>query len=351
MEDPTAGARRASSARAWRASPVPSSSAPSTPPAHPRGALRAALAELGARGVAATPRALYAALWTFTDARGRAWPSQETLARVTGRCVRTVRAALGDLERARAIARDVPTLTDRRRRRRTTAYLLLPLVSAPSSRPSDPSKGLPPTNAPPAGEAPAVTGLPSPARAADLHRELVSEAPAEDLPEGPTLEWVEEDLPELVSEAPAVTALPSTAPELRPADGGPPPPATPTGAPEGADASAEDLPELVSEAPVAAPATPSAAPSITGNGRPRTTGNGALQKTPGMNTIPASARPMDTAFRDFPDAPTRARKVRPSPFAAPSPTRTRREPPPPPSAPLAAVLARCVALTRGRAAG
>jgi hypothetical protein len=89
---------------------------------HPRGALRALLIELDVRGLAATPRAVAVALWTHADPCGRCWPSQTTLARLVGRCERTVRAAVKALEAAGVLLRDVPALRERRTRRRTTAY-------------------------------------------------------------------------------------------------------------------------------------------------------------------------------------------------------------------------------------
>lgn len=133
----------------------PASSSHTSPaPTHPRAALRAVLAALGARGVSPTGRAVFTALWTFADPRGRAWPSQETLARLTGRCVRTVRTAVNELARAGAIVRDVPDLAERRRRRRTTAYLLTldgrPLAARPPAAPPGP---------PPAGADPDAPAL------------------------------------------------------------------------------------------------------------------------------------------------------------------------------------------------
>lgn len=89
---------------------------------HPRAALRALLEALDARGLAASPRAVAVALWTHADPCGRCWPSQTTLARLVGRCERTVRDAVKALEAAGVLLRDVPALRERRVRRRTTAY-------------------------------------------------------------------------------------------------------------------------------------------------------------------------------------------------------------------------------------
>lgn len=89
---------------------------------HPRAALRDLLRALDAAGIAATPRAVATALWAHCDPCGRCWPSQTTLARLTGRCERTVRDAVKALEAAGVLLRDVPALRERRVCRRTTAY-------------------------------------------------------------------------------------------------------------------------------------------------------------------------------------------------------------------------------------
>jgi DNA-binding Lrp family transcriptional regulator len=105
-----------SSARAF-ARPAPALTPSKNP--HPRGALRALLT---AAKVSPTARSIAAALWTYCDPFGRCYPSQRTLARLTGRCERTVRASVKELERAGVLLRDVPRLTERRRSRRTTVY-------------------------------------------------------------------------------------------------------------------------------------------------------------------------------------------------------------------------------------
>lgn len=110
--EPTRVRGRVSSAHAF-ARPAPAKNP------HPRGALRALLT---AAKVSPTARSIAAALWTYCDPFGRCYPSQRTLARVTGRCERTVRAAVKELERAGVLRRDVPDLTERRRSRRTTVY-------------------------------------------------------------------------------------------------------------------------------------------------------------------------------------------------------------------------------------
>lgn len=209
-------------------------------PMHPRAALRVALRALGDRGISPTARSVYCALWSFADPRGRAWPAQETLARLTGRCVRTVRTAVGELEKAKVIARDVPTLADRRRCRRTTAYLVLALVltTSPGSARSDAPTPDPTGDAPEATtEAPTASG-----------GDEGQAQPVE--PEAPALAWEVGDL---------VVPL-----DLLGAD---------------------DLPPPVEPRPVA-PRLAAAAAATTGNRRPLTTGNGDRQKTQGVKTPP-----------------------------------------------------------------
>ena len=124
MKDATPALGRVSSARSTSAPP------PSIP-SNKRG-LRDQLQACDAAGLGASPRAVLAALWTFTDESGGAWPSQRRLAALTGLCERTVRTAVQRLERAALVARDVPTLRDRRRVRRTTAYRVRGLAARPA---------------------------------------------------------------------------------------------------------------------------------------------------------------------------------------------------------------------------
>ena len=107
--------------------PTPVGAGASTPVrgAHPRRALRDLFSDLDERGIRATPRAVAAALWSFTNANGGSWPSQRRLARMTGRCERTVRSAVRELEAAGVILRRVPDLRMRRVRHATTVYRLL----------------------------------------------------------------------------------------------------------------------------------------------------------------------------------------------------------------------------------
>jgi len=76
------------------------------------------------------------ALWTYADRHGGCWPSQRTLATLSGRCERTVRSAVQRLEQSGVIVRAVPppsarrwgwtdpTTGGRRYSRRSTVYTL-----------------------------------------------------------------------------------------------------------------------------------------------------------------------------------------------------------------------------------
>lgn len=170
--EPTRVRGRVSSAHAF-ARPAPAKSP------HPRGALRALLT---VAKVSPTARSIAAALWTYCDPFGRCYPSQRTLARVTGRCERTVRASVKELERAGVLRRDVPDLTERRRSRRTTVYRFT--VGAWREQPPPP----PPRREPPPVEA----------------RELVDQVPdLEAADDAPAVEWGELEVLEAV-EAPPV---------------------------------------------------------------------------------------------------------------------------------------------------
>ena len=112
---------------------------------HPRRALRDLFSDLDSRGIHATPRAVAVALWSHANANGGAWPSQRRLARMTGRCVRTVGAAVRELEAAGVIVRQVPELRLRRARHATTLYRLL-VADAPPFVPSVPPLVEPPAD-------------------------------------------------------------------------------------------------------------------------------------------------------------------------------------------------------------
>jgi hypothetical protein len=134
--------------------------------------LRDLFTDLDSRGIHATPRAVATALWSFANANGGAWPSQVRLARMTGRCVRTVRSAVRELEAAGVIVRQVPPLRMRRARHATTVYRLLagdapPFV--PAALPSVPPPPRVPAelvdDAPPASPQLALIPEPPPAPA------------------------------------------------------------------------------------------------------------------------------------------------------------------------------------------
>jgi len=158
--EPTRIRGQLSSARAF-ARPAPASNPSKNP--HPRGALRALFT---AAKVSPTARAVAAALWTFCDPFGRCYPSQRTLARVTGRCERTIRASVKELERAGVLLRDVPRLTERRRSRRTTVYRFT--VGAWREQPPPPPR----REAPPVEVREVVGQVP---RSADLFEEVAVE--------------------------------------------------------------------------------------------------------------------------------------------------------------------------------
>jgi hypothetical protein len=323
---------------------------PSSSPLHPRAALRATLDALGARGIAPTARAIFAALWTHADASGRCWPSQATLARLTGRCERTVRSALHQLERARVIARDVPRLTERRRTRRTTAYLLATL-EAPTSARAEPSPGAPRDasvrrSAPMGTEPPAPPAVDvSPVAARDARSPEAAplarqggdiDAPALDL-EAPTLafEGVEEvDLEEEPLEEQAAPALDLGAP--------PPPPTTPDAErppPEALPVAPARAPSHLHHAPITPHHTASQlgakrapSPATTATPSPATV---AARRPPREKAPPAAAGPWR---RSAPVA--LALVLRPLGEARAAPRSAA-----PPSEPLRAVLARCEAIT------
>lgn len=177
--EPTRVRGRMSSARVC-SRPAPAN--PSKNP-HPRGALRELLT---AAKVSPTARSIAAALWTYCDPFGRCYPSQRTLARVTGRCERTVRASVKELERAGVLLRDVPRLTERRRSRRTTVYRFT--VGAWRAQPPPPPR----REAPPVEPRELVDQV---LRSADL-----------DVIDGPAVEWGEIEVLEGVEAPPVETA-------------------------------------------------------------------------------------------------------------------------------------------------
>jgi hypothetical protein len=317
---------------------------PSSSPLHPRAALRATLDALGARGIAPTARAIFAALWTHADASGRCWPSQATLARLTGRCERTVRTALHQLERARVIARDVPRLTERRRTRRTTAYLLATL-EAPTSARAEPSPGAPRDasvrrSAPMGTEPPAPAVDVSPVAARDARSPEAAPLARQggDI-DAPTLafEGVEEvDLEEEPLEEQAAPALdleapPSPPPTTPDAERPPPTEALPV-APGHAPSHLHHAPITPHHAASQLGAERAPSPATTATPSPATT---ATRRPPREKAPPAAAGPWR---RSAPVA--LALVLRPL-----GETRHAPRSAAPPSEPLRAVLARCEAIT------
>ena len=182
--------------------------------AHPRRALRDLFTDLDSRGIHATPRAVAAALWSFTNANGGSWPSQRRLARMTGRCERTVRSAVRELESAGVIVRQVPELRLRRARHATTVYRLL-AGDAPPFVPSVPP------SVPPSPELVDVTdrlaALVARPIATEAAPELVDVSPVEPPSDAPVLVDVTEAV------APSPPALPGlVAVDQSPADAEPP---------------------------------------------------------------------------------------------------------------------------------
>lgn len=141
----------------------------------PKGELAALLETAAAHGLGASAVAVLAALWSWSNAEGLAWPCVESIARRSGVSRRTAFSALAQLETAGLVVRQVPLLRARRVRRESSTYRLptprdaqpalpfpLPMVkvtSAPSPRP--PRRVAP---RPPAPMAPSVepAGPPTP---------------------------------------------------------------------------------------------------------------------------------------------------------------------------------------------
>ena len=371
---------------------------------HPRGALRALLSELDDRQIHATPRAVAVALWTFTNHKGGSWPSQRRLARMTGRCERTVRSAVKALETAGVIRREVPELRYRRARGATTVYRLLagdapPMTStAPTTPPPSPSPELaaamrslaalvaapppelvflPPVPLDLDGVADDNQGLDlvepldldgDGPRGGDSKRfgvldlvepldldgvaddnqglDLVAHKEPAGTPPTPALDLVAVDVPE-AHEEPAVEPLDLDAPEA------PPSPEEPTVEPLVELAAPEAPPPLVEPAVEPLDLRAADAP-ITGNGcRTRVptyseTSLLARAEAP-RRPSPRAARPprpatYPTAARRSPAAPFRPLRL---PTALPPPEEPRGAPEEPRRSPaLAALLARCVALAR-----
>ena len=347
---------------------------------HPRGALRALLSELDDRQIHATPRAVAVALWTFSNHKGGSWPSQRRLARLTGRCERTVRSAVKVLETAGVIRREVPELRYRRARGATTVYRLLagdapPMTStAPTTPPPSPSPELaaavrslaalvaapppelvflPPVPLDLDNQALDLDGAADDNQALDLVEpldldgtptaddnqalDLVAHKEPAGTPAAPALDLVAVDVSE-AHEEPAVAPLDLDAPALPPLVAA----AAPEAPPSPEEPAEEPLDLRAADAPI--------------------TGNGCRTRVPTSSETSLSAR----AAAPGRPSPRAARSPRPAPYPAPArrspaaPFRPLRLPTalPPPEEPrgapeeprrspaLAALLARCVALAR-----
>ena len=140
----------------------------------PKGELAALLETAAAHGLGASAVAVLAALWSWSNADGLAWPCVESIARRSGVSRRTAFSALAQLETAGLVVRQVPALRARRVRRESNTYRLptprdaqpalpfavpMEVTSAPSPRP--PRRVAP---RPPAPMAPSVepAGPPTP---------------------------------------------------------------------------------------------------------------------------------------------------------------------------------------------
>ena len=347
---------------------------------HPRRALRDLFSDLDARGIRGTGRAVAAALWAHTNAAGGSWPSQRRLAKMTGRCVRTVGAAVRELEAAGVIARQVPELRLRRARHATTLYRLL-VADAPPFVPSvPPSVPLSPELVDVTDRLAALV-----ARGIDTEAapELVDVSPVEPPADAPELV----DVTEAVAPSPpALPGLVAVAVDQSPADPEPPsveflsgllvavdldgvpelveavrPGAHPIETSTGAGFAVEDSAELPSAdldgvPPCEPPDDGTEAAPFTGNGcRKRETSNTPTAELRAHATT--AAAPVDRPPRRRPPPPPTPRRGCPvRAFVVPPAVSTLSTPTagvagaparsPPPA--LAAAAARCAALTRRR---
>lgn len=348
--------------------------------AHPRGALRALFSDLDARGIRGTGRAVAVALWSHANVNGGCWPSQRRLARMTGRCVRTVRSAVRELESAGVIVRQVPELRLRRARHATTVYRLL-AGDAPPFVPSVPP------SVPPSPELVDVTdrlaALVARPIATEAAPELVDVSPVEPPADAPELV----DVTEAVAPSPpALPGLVAVAADQSPADPEPPlveflpgllvavdldgvhdlvdavrPGAPPIETSTGMGFAVEDSAELPSAdldgvPPCEPPDDGTEAAPFTGNGcRKRETSNTPTAELRAHATT--AAAPVDRPPRRRPPPPPTPRRGCPVRAFVVPPAVSTLSPPttgvagaparsPPPA--LAAAAARCAALTRRR---
>jgi len=328
---------------------------------HPRGALRALFSDLDERGIHATPRAVAVAIWSHANVNGGCWPSQRRLARMTGRCERTVRSAVKALEAAGVILRRVPDLRMRRVRRATTVYRLLV------------------GDAPPLGaqraEPPAVLVDAAARVAALVGRDIVV---PDEMPDGPIC-LIQTDAPEAADivvpvdlvadpEPPSVEFLPPEAVDLVGIE-------MTDATPEAVELADDQVPVEAVELVDAAPEEPPLVVPVEREEPPAITGSRCRISEP-TNTLTAEqrARPIDDAAdlvvpvgrprgaprrlqRPTPPPPrggpvralvvpvAASTRAAPSAPAAEPPTRPTATTPPPA---LAAAAARCAALARRR---
>lgn len=102
------------------AAPAPATWLP--PRAAPRAELAAVLETVALHGLGASAAVVLAALWSWSNADGLAWPCVESIARRASVSRRTAFSALAQLENAGLIVRQVPALRARRVRRESTTY-------------------------------------------------------------------------------------------------------------------------------------------------------------------------------------------------------------------------------------
>lgn len=293
---------------------------------HPRRALRDLLTDLDSRGIHATPRAVATALWSFASANGGAWPSQVRLARMTGRCVRTVGSAVRELEAAGVIARQVPPLRMRRARHATTVYRLL-AGDAPPFVPSVPP------SVPPSPELVDVTDR----LAALVARPIATEAAPELVDVSPVEPPA--DVPELVDVTEAVAPSPPALPGLvavdqSPADAEPPLVEFLTGLLVAVDL--DGVPELVDAV------RPGAHHIETSTGMGFAAEDSAELPSPDLDGVPPCEPPDDGTeaapitgnpcrTRETSNTPTAELRAHATTAAAPVDRPPRRRPPPPPT--------------------
>ena len=116
---------------------APAPAARHTPRPAPQGELRAVLRSTAAAGLLASDAAVLAALWSHVDAHGTAWPSIETLAKISHASTRTVLRSLKRLEGAGIVARHASALRARRRFRESNTYAVARAAALPQAPRAD----------------------------------------------------------------------------------------------------------------------------------------------------------------------------------------------------------------------